>query len=332
MMRKYSSVGALLELDYLPWGQVGRDGTLDTSENDTAGASASYPCTPDAMSGSDEKRELNRDHSISVENLVGLEKESGLLRVTNLNESFKAYSDSQLAANAKGSFDSMGKCDAMHSSSSSLKSNHMSNSPKPPHYHRQQARAKLAAAKIHLKSLFGQGSPHSSHSNLTSAEHRENITSAKERRSRKPFLRQWSQVGHAKAQLSRKEMENWAKSLDALLDSRVGVTVFEAFLRSEFSDENLQFYSACRQYSQSSNKFSLHRRAKMISETYIQPGAPREVNLDSKTRELTIELLKAPSHTSLINAQNRIYCLLEMDCYPRFLQSEIYFTLLRDSY
>lgn len=44
--------------------------------------------------------------------------------------------------------------------------------------------------------------------------------SAKERRSRKPFLRQWSQVGHAKAQLSRKEMENWAKSLDALLDSR----------------------------------------------------------------------------------------------------------------
>lgn len=59
----------------------------------------------------------------------------------------------------------------------------------------------------------------------------------------------------------------------------VGVTVFEAFLRSEFSDENLQFYLACEQYRQSSNKFSLHRRAKMISETYIQPGAPREVDL-----------------------------------------------------
>ncbi len=35
-----------------------------------------------------------------------------------------------------------------------------------------------------------------------------------------PFLRQWSQVGHSKTQLSRKEMESWAKSLDALLESR----------------------------------------------------------------------------------------------------------------
>ncbi|XP_048057167.1 regulator of G-protein signaling 1 [Megalobrama amblycephala] len=332
MLRKYSSVGALLELDFLPWGQGNRDESPGTSEDETDGASASYPCTPDAKSGSAGKGELNRDHSISVENLVGLEKESGLLRVTNLNDSFKAYSDSQIAANSKGSLESMGKCGSLHSSSSTLKSNNASSSPKPPHYHRQQARAKLAAAKLHLKSLFGQGSPQSSQSNLTSAEHRDNITSAKERRARKPFLRQWSQVGHAKARLSRKEMESWAKSLDALLESRVGVTVFEAFLRSEFSEENLQFYSACEQYRQSSNKFSLHRRAKMISETYIQLGAPREVNLDSKTRELTIELLKAPSHTSLSHAQKRIYCLLEMDCYPRFLKSEIYLALLRDSY
>ncbi len=61
--------------------------------------------------------------------------------------------------------------------------------------------------------------------------------------------------------------------------SSVGGTVFEAFLRSEFSEENLQFYKACEQYSQSSNKFSLQRRAKMIAKTYIQPGAPREVDL-----------------------------------------------------
>lgn len=331
MMRKFSSEGALLELDFLPWGD--RDGAPDTSDDQPDGASASYPCTPDAKSGSAGKGELKRDHSVSMENLVDLEKNSGLLKVTNLNESFKAYSDSQLTGNAKGSCESVGKCEAEHHSpSSTLKSGHMPVSPKPPHYHRQQARAKLTAAKLHVKSLFGQGSPQSSHSNLTSAEHRENITSAKERRSRMPFLRQWSEVGHSRAQLSRKDMESWAKSLDALLESRVGVTVFEAFLRSEFSEENLQFYSACEQYRQSSNKFSLQRRAKMITETYIQPGAPREVNLDSKTRELTLELLKAPSHTSLSHAQRRIYSLLEMDSYPRFLQSEIYVTLLRDSY
>ncbi|XP_016349508.1 regulator of G-protein signaling 18-like [Sinocyclocheilus anshuiensis] len=331
MLRKFSSEGSLLELDFLPWGD--RDGTLDTLDDLPDGASASYPCTPDAKSGSAGKGALKRDYSISMENLADLEKDSGLLKVTNLNESFKAYSDSQLTGNAKGSCESVGKCEGQpHSPSSTLKSGHMPVSPKPPLYHRQQARAKLTAAKLHLKSLFGQGSPQSSHSNLASAEHSANVTSAKERRSRMPFLKQWSQVGHGRAQLSREEMESWAKSLDALLESRVGVTVFEAFLRSEFSEENLQFYSACEQYSQSSNKFSLQRRAKIIIETYIQPGAPREVNLDNKTRELTLELLKAPSHTALSHAQRRIYCLLEMDCYPRFLQSEIYLTLLRDSY
>lgn len=334
MLRKFNSEGALLDLDYSTRRQEDEDGTMDMSEDEMDGAPASYPCTPDPKSGSAGKTlkgELKRDQSISMENLSGLEKDSGFLKVTNLNDSFKAYSDSQITSNAKGSFESVEKC-PNHSSSQSVTSKSRSLSPRPPHYHRQQARAKLAAAKLHIKSLFGQGSPQASHSNLTSAEHRENISSAKERRSRMPFLRQWSQVGHSKAQLSRKEMEHWATSLDALMSSRVGVTVFEAFLRSEFSDENLQFYMACEQYRQSSNKFSLQRRAKAITETYIQPGAPREVNLDSKTRELTKELLKAPSHTSLSHAQKRIYCLLEMDCYPRFLQSEIYLTLLRDSY
>ena len=56
-----------------------------------------------------------------------------------------------------------------------------------------------------------------------------------------------------------------------------GVSVFGAFLRSEFSEENLQFYLACGQYQQSSNNFSLQRRAKDICTTYIQPGSPREV-------------------------------------------------------
>ncbi len=155
MLRKFNSVGALLDLDYLPWGD--RDGTPDPSDDQPDGASASYPCTPDAKSGSAGKWELKRDHSISVENLVGLEKGSGLLKATNLNDSFKAYSDSQLAGNAKGRCESVGKCGGQpYSPSSTLRSGHMPVSPKPPHYHRQQARAKLAAAKLHLKSLFGQ--------------------------------------------------------------------------------------------------------------------------------------------------------------------------------
>lgn len=146
------------------------------------------------------------------------------------------------------------------------------------------------------------------------------------------FMRQWSQVGHGrKRKISRDELDRWAESLTTLLSSPTGVSVFGAFLRSEFSEENLQFYLACEQYKHSSNNFSLQRRAKDICATYIQPGSPREVNLDSKTRDLTIQLLQAPSHTSLNHAQKRIYSLLDTDCYPRFLQSSMYTSLQQEA-
>ncbi|XP_066531809.1 regulator of G-protein signaling 1 isoform X2 [Hoplias malabaricus] len=337
-MRRFSSEGSLLDLDLLHWKKVSlkdenqnndgkkriyRQQTL--MEVETHREAKSLPSTPAVQ---EPKKELLKDHSVSVENLTDLEKSSGFLMVTNLNESFKAYSDSQLAPGTSGSTESVGKEDARpHSptaSSSPLSFNQ-------EHHQRQShVRARLSAAKLHLKSLFGQ-SPHSSHSNLATTDHRERETSStKERRSR--FLKQWSQVGHGKTRLSREEVEKWGQSLNALLESRVGVSVFGAFLRSEYSEENLQFYLACEQYRQSSHTFSLQRRAKEIITTYIQPGAPREINLDSKTRDLTLQLLKAPSHTALCHAQKRIRSLLDTDCYPRFLQSDIYLMLLGDAH
>lgn len=249
-----------------------------------------------------------------MEDLTELRKNNHLRVMT---EGCRAYSDGQIAADKQGSTESVGKEEPASPSPSST-----SNPFKATH---KNHRAKLSAAKLHLKSLFGQ-SPHSSNSNLFNPEQKESVA---ERRSRLLFMRQWSQVGHGKRRnFSKEELEKWAESLNALLACQSGVQVFGAFLRSEFSEENLQFYLACEQYKQSSNNFSLQRRAKEISSTYIQPGAPREVNLDSKTRDLTLQLLQAPSHTSLSHAQKRIYSLLDTDCYPRFLQSRIYLSLL----
>ncbi|XP_030644374.1 regulator of G-protein signaling 1 [Chanos chanos] len=340
-MRRFSSEGSLLDLDILPWRRVDlsdkgyfreeASGTFTPhSEDDLDAGPASLPSTPAAndpeTSGRFGKGELKKEQSISVENVCDLKRNSDFLRVVGLNESFRAYSDSQLAPGTTGSTESVGKDDIPPPFPSATNSFNL----KHHHHRRQQARAKLTSAKLHLKSLFGQ-SPQSSHTNLFAPENKERESSAKERRSRLPFFRQWSQVGHSRTKLSREEVEKWAESLNALLLSRSGVAVFGAFLRSEFSEENLQFYLACEQYRQSSNNFSLQRRAKDICATYIVPGAPREVNLDGKTRELTMSLLQAPSHASLSHAQKRIYALLDTDCYPRFLQSEVYLKLLREA-
>ncbi|XP_070841587.1 regulator of G-protein signaling 8 isoform X1 [Chaetodon trifascialis] len=336
-MRRFSSEGSLLDLDFLPWKRVAlqkpdyeenqESGTYTPhmEEDELDGRSAGPTIQePRASPGDAGKKALTKEHSVSVENLSELGKQDkNHLGVCVISEGCRAYSDSQLAPAAQGSTESVERDD--------LPSTSPSSSPSPilfksQHWHHHKP--KLSAAKLHLKSLFGQ-SPHSSNSNLFSTEQKDSAT---ERRSRLLFMRQWSQMGHGrKRKISREELEKWAGSLNALLASQTGVSVFGAFLRSEFSEENLQFYMACEQYRHSSNNFSLQRRAKDISATYIQPGAPREVNLDSKTRDLTIQLLQAPSHTSLSHAQKRIYSLLDTDCYPRFLQSNIYLSLLREA-
>ncbi|KAL6099256.1 uncharacterized protein ACO6RY_01112 [Pungitius sinensis] len=336
-MRRFSSEGSLLDLDFLPWKRVvlkssdpGKNRESGTytphTGEDELGGSSTHPVPairePRASPGGAGTKVLNKEHSVSAENLSELEKlGKNYLGVCMIGGGCRAYSDGQLAPAAQGSTESMER-DDLHPSSPSYSSN-------PFRFqHRQQHKPKISTAKLHLKSLFGQ-SPHSSNSNLSNTEQTDSAT---ERRSRLLFMRQWSQVGHSKKRkLSQEELQTWAESLNALLLSQTGVSVFAAFLRSEFSEENLQFYRACEQYRNSSNNFSLQRRAKDICATYIQPGAPREVNLDSKTRDLTIQLLQAPSHTSLTHAQKRIYSLLDTDCYPRFLQSDVYLSLLRDA-
>ncbi|XP_029298551.1 regulator of G-protein signaling 1 isoform X2 [Cottoperca gobio] len=336
-MRRFSSEGSLLDLDFFPWKRVTltnphfsenrESGTYTPyiKEDELDGSSSGLTPTiqePRASHAEARMKELTKQHSISTENLKELGKlNKSLLGVCVISEGCRAYSDSQLASTTTGSTESIER--------EYLPTPSPTSSPKPFSFKSQQRqRHKLSAAKEHLKSLFGQ-SPNSSNSNLSNTEQKDSAT---ERRSRMPSMCQWSQVGHnKKSKISREELEKWAESLNALLVSQTGVSVFGAFLRSEFSEENLQFYLACEQYRQSSHNFSLQRRAKDISATYIQPGAPREVNLDSKTRDLSIQLLQAPSHASLSHAQKRIYSLLDTDCYPRFLQSNIYLSLLREA-
>ncbi|XP_045914325.1 regulator of G-protein signaling 8 isoform X1 [Micropterus dolomieu] len=338
-MRRFSSEGSLLDLDFLPWKKVELKNpdyeknqgcgtyTPHIAEDKLGGILAVPTPTiqePRASPGEVGKKQLAKEHSVSAENLSELGKlEKSHLGVCLINEGCRAYSDGQLAPAAQGSMENVARDDQTPRSPSSSSSHHFLF--KSQHTHQKP---RLSSAKLHLKSLFGQ-SPHSSNSNLLNTEPN---NSATHRRSRLLFMRQWSQVGHSKKRkISREDLEKWAESLNALLASQTGVSVFGAFLRSEFSEENLQFYLACEQYRHSSNNFSLQRRAKDICATYIQPGAPREVNLDSKTRDLTVQLLQAPSHTSLSHAQKRIYSLLDTDCYPRFLQSSVYLSLLQDA-
>ena len=56
-----------------------------------------------------------------------------------------------------------------------------------------------------------------------------------------------------------------------------GLTAFRAFLKTEFSDENIEFWMACEDYKKIKSSAKLASRANKIYREFIEVKAPREV-------------------------------------------------------
>ncbi|XP_063051362.1 regulator of G-protein signaling 3-like [Engraulis encrasicolus] len=123
------------------------------------------------------------------------------------------------------------------------------------------------------------------------------------------------------------EALQWGESFEQLLSHKYGVAVFRAFLQTEFSEENLDFWLSCEDFKQLKSHTKMTSRAKKIFAEHVSIQATREVNLDSYTREQTRENLESVSLSCFELAQCRIYGLMERDSYPRFLRSDLYLEL-----
>uniref|UniRef100_A0A9J7ZK05 Regulator of G-protein signaling 3a n=1 Tax=Cyprinus carpio carpio TaxID=630221 RepID=A0A9J7ZK05_CYPCA len=124
------------------------------------------------------------------------------------------------------------------------------------------------------------------------------------------------------------EAMKWGESLDKLLMHKYGLAAFRAFLRTEFSEENLDFWLACEDYKKIKSQSKMASKAKKIFAEFIAIQSCKEVNLDSYTREHTKENLQNIDRSCFDLAQRRIYGLMEKDSYPRFLRSELYMDLV----
>ncbi|XP_077013305.1 regulator of G-protein signaling 16 isoform X2 [Tamandua tetradactyla] len=116
----------------------------------------------------------------------------------------------------------------------------------------------------------------------------------------------------------------WRESFDLLLSSKNGVAAFHAFLKTEFSEENLEFWLACEEFKKIRSAAKLTSRAQRIFEEFVRREAPKEVNIDHETRELTRTNLQATTATCFDVAQGKTRTLMEKDSYPRFLKSPAY--------
>ncbi|XP_051568307.1 regulator of G-protein signaling 8 isoform X2 [Myxocyprinus asiaticus] len=107
-----------------------------------------------------------------------------------------------------------------------------------------------------------------------------------------------------------------------------GLAAFRTFLKTEFSDENIKFWLACEDYKKMKSPAKMMSKANKIYKEFIEVHAPREVNIDHRTREETKQRLLEPTSNSLNEVQAKVHSLMEKDSYPRFIRSKMYQDLL----
>lgn len=125
------------------------------------------------------------------------------------------------------------------------------------------------------------------------------------------------------------EAAQWRESLDRVLNNSYGLATFQGFLRSEFSEENIEFWVACEDYKKTKSPLKMATKAKKIYEDFIQTGGPKEVNIDHFTKDVTLRNLVDLSPATFDLAQSRIFTLMEKDSFGRFLRSEQYQELIK---
>ncbi|XP_036969364.1 regulator of G-protein signaling 2 [Acanthopagrus latus] len=126
------------------------------------------------------------------------------------------------------------------------------------------------------------------------------------------------------SRLTADEINQWAQSLDTLLSYKYGKAAFCIFLKSEFCEENIEFWTACEDFRNHTSSKDLLSKANSIYEEFIKNEAPKEINLDFHTKNAIIQSLHEPTTTSFLAAQRKVYSLMENNSYPRFIHSDLY--------
>ncbi|XP_039269482.2 uncharacterized protein LOC120344359 [Styela clava] len=96
---------------------------------------------------------------------------------------------------------------------------------------------------------------------------------------------------------------------------------FRYFLRSEYSEENLEFWFKCVSYRTIKSPKLRWRESRRIFDEFLAPYAPKEVNLDSKVKRNTRINIEFPDENTFSEAQLCVYNLMEKDSFRRFMNA-----------
>ncbi|KIH62349.1 regulator of G protein signaling domain protein, partial [Ancylostoma duodenale] len=125
-----------------------------------------------------------------------------------------------------------------------------------------------------------------------------------------------------------RRVKRWGLSVQELVKDPIGRQVLETFLESEFSSENIRFWIAIQDLKYSPND-QIDHKTERIYEEFLAPGAPAQVNVDSRTLDQTLDCLQKATTAStrrhaFTHSEEHVFTLMAKDSYPRFVRSQIY--------
>ncbi|KAL8178169.1 UNVERIFIED_CONTAM: regulator of G-protein signaling [Gekko kuhli] len=74
------------------------------------------------------------------------------------------------------------------------------------------------------------------------------------------------------------EVLQWSQSFEKLMATKRGRIIYRSYLKTEYSDENIEFWLACESFKKLASQKKRISVAQKLFQDYIQPQSPREVN------------------------------------------------------
>ena len=98
----------------------------------------------------------------------------------------------------------------------------------------------------------------------------------------------------------------------------------QAFLKKEFSHENIYFWSACEQYRPLNSVEERRLAARKIVNLHISSAGPYTINIDKVISQSIHAHLDLAEPELFAEAQEHVYKLMRFDSFLRFQKSDLY--------
>ncbi|UMM38333.1 hypothetical protein L5515_009789 [Caenorhabditis briggsae] len=134
-----------------------------------------------------------------------------------------------------------------------------------------------------------------------------------------------------KTPLTRELVTSWSTSLETLLACQRGREQFLKFCEQEHSEENLDFWEHCEALKRKTDQQDIKRFAQRMFSKFFNEAGKYELGVSQEIRDgIRREMMNPTIHTYDV-AQAFIYSLMQLECYPRFIQSQMYKDLKENS-